>query len=287
MNFKCYADGKEVSDQELLGALNQNEIPVFESLRVYGGTVFRFEEHLKRMNESARACGVNLPAVSDQRKSIALALKTSQAADGFIRITFKAGQLIVMIGTRKHNPAIYQEGINLKTSSFRMPSPKESDAQSKTGNYRLQILETAGQNNAYEYLFLDGNHFLTEARVGNFFMVKNGAVLTPPAASVLNGITREVVIECARESGILTQETPLTRHDAFNADEAFLTNTSWEILPVRSLDARLVKKVCGPVTQKLIQIFKRKVERECHLQKKVLQIRKSAAHSSPFPISKA
>src|SRR5690606_35465125 len=103
----------------------------------------------------------------------------------------------------------------------RVPSLRAADPQAKTGNYRLQLL--AGKpEGAFEWLFLDERHFLTEARVGNFFIVKKGAVLTPPAVSVLRGITRDVVIECARDLGLFVQETPLTRHEAFNADAAFL-----------------------------------------------------------------
>ncbi len=272
MNFKCYLDGKEIFDQGLICAFDQNEIPVFESLRVYNGVVFRFDEHLKRFAESSKACGLNLPPSAVLKTAVEKALKAHNAAGGFIRVNFTDQKIFIMIGERKHKPEIYRTGVDLKTSSFRMPSPRATDSQSKTGNYRLQLLATrseprttsheprGGQQPPYEWLFLDENHFLTESRVGNFFIVKKGVILTPPARSVLNGITREVVIECARESGLLVQETPLTRHEAFNADEAFLTNTSWEILPVRSLDGRVVQQtVPGPVTKKLTQCFHRKV----------------------------
>ena len=81
---------------------------------------------------------------------------------------------------------------------------------------------------------------------------------------ILNGVTRRVVIECARKKGIPVTETPLTRHEFYNADEAFLTNTSWEILPVRMLDGRKVgQKVPGPLTLKLHELFKQKVLNEC------------------------
>ncbi len=280
MKFKCYLDGKEITDQDLIRALDQNQIPIFESLRVYNGVVFRLEEHLKRFMSSANACGLHIPPASGLRAQVMQLCKTQGVHDGFIRITFHAGKSFVMIGERKHNASIYKTGVDLKTSSFRMPSPGETDVQSKTGNYRLQLL--AGKpEGAYEWLFLDENHFLTEARVGNFFMVKKGAILTPPAVSVLNGITRDVVIECARDLGLFVRETPLTRHEAFNADEAFLTNTSWEILPVRSLDGRLIQTpVPGPITLKLIHCFHRKVNITCRPPKKVLRTPKLSARSS-------
>lgn len=297
MNFKCYLEGKEVLDQALVEALNQNEIPVFESLRVYSGVVFRCDEHLKRLFESAKSCGISYPALSDLRSAISKALRAHGTTDGFIRITFHNKKIFVMIGERKHSAEIYKTGVDLKTSSFRMPSPRESIVQAKTGNYRLQLLQSAERvaslqssvvgRQSFEWLFLDENHFLTEARVGNYFMVKKGQILTPPSLSVLNGITRGVVIECARESGLLVKETPLTRHEAFNADEAFLTNTSWEILPVRSLDGRVVQEaVPGPVTQKLIKCFHRKVQIACQPQKKLSPIQKSNARLSLFRTKK-
>jgi len=280
MKFKCYLDGKEITDQDLIRALNQNEISVFESMRIYNGVVFRLEEHLQRFSQSARVCGMDLPPAALLKIAVQKALKVYGRADGFIRITLHAGKIFVMIGERKHQPAIYKTGVDLKTSSFRMPSPGETDVQAKTGNYRLQLL--AGKpEGAYEWLFLDENHFVTEARVGNFFMVKKGVILTPLAVSVLNGITRKVVIECARDLGLFVRETPLTRHEAFNADEAFLTNTSWEILPVRSLDGRLIQApVPGPITLKLIHCFHRKVNITCRPPKKLLRIPKLSARSS-------
>ncbi len=259
MKFKCYLDGKEIKDRDLIRALDQNQISVFESLRVYNGVVFRLEEHLKRLTNSAKACGISLPPVSGLRTDLKKAIQAHRATDAFVRLTIWQSKVYVMLGERKHNPSIYENGVDLKTSSFRMPSPGETDVQSKTGNYRLQLL-TGKPEGAYEWLFLNENHLVTESRVGNFFMIKKGILLTPPAVSVLNGITREVVIECARDLGLFVQEIPLTRHEVFNADEAFLTNTSWEILPVRSLDGRLIQTPApGPITLKLINSFHRKV----------------------------
>jgi len=131
-------------------------------------------------------------------------------------------------------------------------------------------------------VFLDQQNFLTETRVGNFFIVKysrrdpvfaktktrslqgEGAVLlTPPEHLILNGVTRRIVIKCAFELGIKVRETPLTRHEFFNADEAFLCNTSWEILPVRELDGRVIGAgKPGPVTLKLHRHFKRRVQQD-------------------------
>lgn len=280
MKFKCYCDGKEVFEQDLIASLQSSEINIFESLRVYDGTIFKQDEHLKRLAESARSCGIVLPSITSLRNALKKAARAHGVTDGFLRLNFDRGKVYVMVGERKHHFGIFANGVDLKTSGFRMPSPKTAVAQAKTANYRLQLLASLPED-AYEWLFLDENHFLTESRVGNFFMVKKGALLTPPGTMVLNGITRGVVIECALESGFSVRETPLTRHDFFNADEAFLTNTSWEILPVRSLDGRLIQgEIPGPVTQKLTNCFHRKVQIAC-------QSEKSNAHLSPSQTKRA
>ncbi len=267
-----------------LEKIDWQAINVFESFRIYNGKIFRFDEHLKRLAQSAKSCGVQIPSDSEIKRKVLEKIKMEKLRDGFLRIDFRGmGMRILM---RKKKTVTVAAGIDLKTSSFRMPSPKESVVQAKSGNYRLQLLETVS-GGLSEMLFLDENHFLTESRVGNFFMVKNGQIFTPPPHSVLNGITREVVIECARESGFWMREIPLTRHEAFNADEAFLTNTSWEILPVRSIDGRNLRgQTPGPVTQKLIKCFHRKVQVACQPKIKSPQIKKSSAPSSPFRIKK-
>lgn len=287
VGFKCYLDDKEVAGRALPLNIEEN-FSVFESLRIYKGKIFRLEQHVNRLIESARACGLELPLSVVLCPLFKKAVKHHKKVNGFLRATLWDNKLYVMIGSRKHSSEIYQTGVDLKTSSFRMPSPKATDVQAKTGNYRLQILATEyrgsrPEGQPFEYLFLDENHFLTEARVGNFCIVKKGALLTPPARSVLRGITLEVVLECARQSGLAVSETPLTRHDFFNADEAFLTNTSWEILPVRSLDGRTLRaKVPGPVTTKLIQSFYRKVQLECRPPQKI----KAAKLSAPLSRSR-
>ncbi|OQA40535.1 MAG: Branched-chain-amino-acid aminotransferase [Candidatus Omnitrophica bacterium ADurb.Bin314] len=134
-----------------------------------------------------------------------------------------------------------------------------------------------------DQVFLDGGNYLTETRTANLFLVKHRIqprrldrfnlaglggespeLLTPPKHLILNGVTRRFVIKYTFAFGLTVRETPLTRHDFFNADEAFLTNASWEILAVRALDGRRIgKKVPGPVTTELHRLFKRRVQASC------------------------
>lgn len=194
--------------------------------------------------------------------------------DVFIRLTAwpyggspedkNGGKIIVVITQRKHPPEIYKNGVVLRTSSVRRSLSHASPPQAKTTAYQNPLLATLDPSDGYEWVFLDQAGYVTEVRIGNLFIVKDGKIFTPPTTGILNGVTRRFVLECARTAKVPVQESPLTRHEIFNADEAFLTNTSWEILPVRELDGRKVGlknnyKIPGPLTRKLQTIFKKKI----------------------------
>lgn len=257
-----------------LSKLDLEEVGVFESLRTYQGKIFRLEEHLKRFVESARTAGLNpVPKISELKKELDLALRAfheprttshERQRDLFLRITVWKQRVIVIVGERKHPPSIYKEGVVLKTSPVRRTHSNASPAEAKTTAYQNAILATLEPAlGTYEWIFLDAHGFLTEVRIGNLFLVKDGRILTPPPTGILNGVTRRVVIECSRKIKNAVLETRLTRHDLYNADEAFLTNTSWEILPIREVDGRKIgTKIPGPITLKLQRTFKQKVKDE-------------------------
>jgi branched-chain amino acid aminotransferase len=272
MNYSLFSGGKELKDAALLQDFaNGGEIGVFESLRTYRGKIFRLEEHLKRFMESARTVGLGSEISKEKiRKELVSAfdafLKQGPEPDEdfFIRITWWKEKTVVMIGQRKHKASLYEEGIALITSPVKRSLTHAAPAEVKTSAYHNAVLASLEPQSAYEYLFLDRNGFVTEVRIGNFFIIKDGVLLTPPNLGILNGVTRRFVIECAHQLGIPVQETLITRHEVYNADEAFLTNTSWEILPVRELDSRKIgRKIPGPLTSKLHQTFKQKALQEC------------------------
>jgi branched-chain amino acid aminotransferase len=114
----------------------------------------------------------------------------------------------------------------------------------------------------FDVLFLDESGFVTESSIWNVFIVKNGILFTP-AQGVLHGVTRQFVIECAQEESFQVQESNTMRHDFWNADEAFLTNTSGELVPIRSLDGRKIgDQIPGKITKQLTAKFHQKVEQE-------------------------
>ena len=290
--WKVYSGGKEISEKvELVGIL-ENEIGIFESLRTYGDRIFRERDHLERFLESARTAGQSSPLLTAKQlhRELELALKAffsptltlprngggenlaslpldgggeGGGKDAFVRLTWWQNRIWVMVGRRKHPEAIYRRGVVLKTSPVKRSHSNASPPEAKTTAYQNALLASLEPRDEkiYEWLFLDANGYVTEVRIGNLFLIRDGIAFTPPIPGILNGITRRVVIECALQAGMGVKEIPLARHEVFNADEAFLTNTSWEILPVRELDGRRIGSRCpGPVTLKLHNLFKRKTE---------------------------
>ncbi|MBI3307567.1 MAG: aminotransferase class IV family protein [Candidatus Omnitrophica bacterium] len=288
MNVSVYSNGREIQDGRLIEKFSTDEIGIFETLRVYGRKIFRLEEHLNRLMESAKTTEYqNFPGIQKVSREAQLALKVYQlsfphafggnrALDPrlkhsgmtglFMRPTLFKNKIWIMIYEREIPAGIYEKGIPLKTSSQRRATSHAWPAQVKTSSFHQGVMAGLGasSNEAFEWLMLDSQGFATEVRTGNFFMVKNNRLLTPPVLGILNGVTRSFVIECALQSGIPVEEKQMTRHEIFNADEAFLTNTSWEIVPVSELDARRIgEKIPGRLTQKLQKIFKQKVHEEC------------------------
>ena len=275
MKFKIYSNGKEVKDKILAERLSSREVSVFESLRTYKGKIFRLEDHLDRFLESAKTVGVKGLRKDKLRREIHTAVKKAKSrgkvsryqvpADLFIRLTLFHDQIFVMMGSRQHPKSLFEKGVALKTSPVRRSLSNAAPPEVKTSAYQnaaFASLEPSPKG-VYEWLFLDVHGFVTEVRVGNFFIVTSLGLLTPPLQGILNGVTRRFVIECALRNGIKVKEVPFSRHDVFNAKEAFLTNTSWEILPVRELDFRRIgKAIPGPVTLKLQKKFKAQVRRE-------------------------
>lgn len=268
-----YSKGKRVTDRILLRHFDAEAVGIFESLRTYNGKIFHAEEHVRRFIDSAKTAGTEKipgPAALVRELELALASFEKEFPEAakehvFIRMTLwpygseHGGILLVSITHRKHPPGLYKHGVVLRTSSVRRSLSHASPPQAKTSAYQNALLATLEPSPGYEWIFLDQSGFVTEVRIGNIFLIKNKELVTPPTPGILNGVTRRFVIECARQAKLAVREIPVMRHDVYNADEAFLTNTSWEILPVRELDGRKVRgPIPGPLTQKLHKLFKKK-----------------------------
>ncbi len=262
-----------------------DKVSVFETFRAYAGRFFLFDQHLERLCESLKGLAQGLPvSQTELGRWVKAAFKESAYADAFFRLSVhwqshEEGVLVLIIREFKGHPAPwYEKGVTLTTSVVRRPFLKAQESQVKASQYVggvLAMLDEGGGRGAptHELLFLGPQGTVAEGTVSNIFAVcptlskarssdfRKGVVnlLTPPASSgILRGVTRGFVMTLAKKAGMDVEETPLTRHDLYNAAECFMTNTSSEILPVVCVDERKIGEgVPGPVTQKLAKEFKK------------------------------
>ncbi len=250
---------------------------VFEGMRSYGGKVFRLEQHLERLWASAKAIWLEIPI---SRPALAKAVNDTLAAnnitDGYIRlvITRGSGSLGLDPNRTSHPQVIiitdhialypedfYQNGLEIVTASTMRNHPAALSPRIKSLNYLNNILAKIEglQSGCIEALMLNHKGEVAECTGDNIFLVRNQAVLTPPTdAGILEGITRDAVIEMARKAGYQVRETALTRHDVYIADECFLTGSAAEIIPVVKVDRRKIGNGApGPITRDLMERFHR------------------------------
>jgi branched-chain amino acid aminotransferase len=245
----------------------------FETMRAYRGRIFRLEAHLDRLDASCRYLGLRPPA---NRRRLAERLRQAIAAarlkDAGVRVALMpregeaAEPSIVVQAIRPPSSTMYRRGIRLAIVPTRKLSVSTIDPQAKSSARLGSVLAVidAQLRGADEALWVDAMGYVTESTASNFGIVREGAVLTPPChLGLLAGITRDVLFEVARELRIAIQEVPLTRHDVYNAAEAFLLSTIKEILPVVNVDGWVIGTgKPGPITRRLLQAFRRLVQKE-------------------------
>lgn len=234
---------------------------LFEGIRIYGRKVFKLDEHLDRLYNGLRYLGIRMSIDQAQLKAIVLDVcKQADNDDGYIRLNVTRGSglgldpkalkdvapnVMVMCSTLSlYPPEAYQRGLDVVTTSFRVMPADCLDPQLKAiGRYVANIMAKAEANRqgAGEGLMLNTQGYVAECTGDNLFVVKNGIVRTPhPSSGILNGITRRTVIEIARREGITVVEDTMTKVDIFDADEAFLTGTAAEVIPMITLDGQAI-----------------------------------------------
>ncbi len=251
---------------------------VFEGMRSYGGQVFRLEEHLDRLWKSAKAICLEIPlSAQEMADAVNATLKLNGIQDGYIRLIVTRGagalgidpfkcshpQVIIITDCITLYPAeFYENGLEIITVATIRNHPAALSPRIKSLNYLNNVLAKIEglQAGCVEALMLNHNGEVAECTGDNFFLVRDGQVLTPPVeAGILEGITRDFAIELAREEGLPVRETTLTRHDVYIADECFLTGSAAEIIPVVKVDSRVIGDgQPGPITRKLTARFRQK-----------------------------
>jgi branched-chain amino acid aminotransferase len=232
---------------------------VFEGIRAYGGRIFKLDRHLDRLYNSAKAIHLTIPHGKEELRNLIIELcRRNRIEDGYIRpvVSRGVGDLgldprkcaqgpTVVIIARPFDPLYgdrYERGLRLITASHRRVPPQCVSPNIKSLNYLNNILSKieANRQNADEALLLDVHGFVSEASADNFFIVKDGEVVTPPKVTNLQGITRETVLGIVQEMGLVTREEFFTLFDVYGAEEAFITGTAAEIGPVVEVDDRVI-----------------------------------------------
>ncbi len=248
---------------------------VFEGLRSYGGKIFRLQEHLERLWESAEAIYLKIPMTLEaMAAAVNESLQANEIEDGYVRLVVTRGvgtlgldpdqtsdpQVIIIADRVALYPdEFYTDGLKIVTVSTVRNHPAALSPGIKSLNYLNNILAKmeGKQAGCIEALMLNHKGEVAECTGDNIFLVRQGELFTPPReAGILDGITRQAVCELASESGIPVHQIPLTCDDVFAADECFLTGTAAEVIPVIEVDSRPIGDgKPGPVTRDLIERF--------------------------------
>jgi branched-chain amino acid aminotransferase len=255
---------------------------VFEGIRIYSGRVFRLHEHIERLYESARHILLEIPINRDKMSQAVLdTVKANAKHDGYIRLVVTRGagslgldpnkcsnpQIIVIVDDISLYPAeFYEKGLRVITASVIRNHPNALNPRIKSLNYLNNILGKieADRAGCHEAIMLNHIGEVAECTAENIFLVKHGILRTPHlAAGILEGVTRNTILDLARQAKIPVQEMSLTRHDVYSADECFFTGTGAEVAPIVECDGRPIGNgKPGPITRQLLERYHQLVRQQ-------------------------
>jgi branched-chain amino acid aminotransferase len=275
-----YLNGKMVPDEEAVISVFDHGLlygdGVFEGIRAYSGRVFRLVEHIRRLYESAHSIMLTIPLSQEEMiRAVVDTVNANKLRDAYIRLVVTRGVGDLGMDPRKCKTAqvfiiadkitlypeeLYEKGLEVITVATRRNIAEALEPKIKSLNYLNNIHAKIEANRAgvLEALMLTNQGYICEGTGDNIFIYRRGELLTPPAyLGILEGITREAIIELAARAGIPLKEVPFTRHDLYVSEECFLTGTAAEVIPVIEVDQRLIGSgKPGPITKKLIKLFR-------------------------------
>ncbi|SIS38492.1 branched-chain-amino-acid transaminase [Salimicrobium flavidum] len=250
---------------------------VFEGIRAYEGNIFKLDEHLDRLYDSAKSVMLDIPYDKEELEQIiAETIRKNELESAYIRVVVSRGigdlglnpvscsepRLVVIAEALSLFPKeLYERGVRLATVASRRNRPDVLSPQVKSLNYLNNILVKmeANQAGVDEALMLNDQGYVTEGSADNVFIVKKGKIFTPPVyLGALEGITRNAIIDIANELGYEMVEQPFTRHDVYVADEVFLTGTAVEVIAAVEVDQRAIGDgEPGTITNHLLSEFRK------------------------------
>ncbi|MEX2045269.1 MAG: branched-chain-amino-acid transaminase [Opitutus sp.] len=281
--MKVYLDGRFVESENATISVFDHGLlygdGVFEGIRLYGGNVFRLEEHLERLEYSAKAIMLQLPL---SRKELSWATcetcRQNGLTDAYIRLVVTRGVgdlglapwlcpkpsiFIIASKIALYPNEHYENGLAIVTVPTRRINPAALPPTIKSLNYLNNILGKieARQFGALEAIMLNDQGFVAECTADNVFIVHKGEIITPATSQgALKGVTRSTVFDLARDLGLPIRDANMTRYDIWCADECFLTGSGAEVIPAVKLDGREIGTGRpGPVTKQILAAFRKRV----------------------------
>ena len=285
--MKIYINGKFYDKQNAKVSVFDHGLlygdGVFEGIRSYNCRVFKLNEHIDRLFESAQSIMLKISLTKEQLiKAVIATLRANKLDNAYIRLVVTRGVGDLGLDPRKCNQgptviiiadkiALYpQEFYRLGLAIVTVPTvrnlPEALNPQIKSLNYLNNILAKIEAANAGcdEAIMLDSLGYVAECTGDNIFVVKNGHLYTPPQCmGTLRGITRDSILEIARKHKIPAHEHVITRHEVYISDECFLTGTAAEVIPVVKVDGRIIGQgKPGKITLGLMKKFKEMTKKE-------------------------
>jgi len=283
VNEKVYLDGKLIErDRALISVLDYGFLygfGLFETMRAYGGKVFRNDQHLKRLQDSAKLLGLTINPTT-LRNAVTKTINENKLDSARVRITLSPGlgeinanldtctNSTTLVVAEKYVPfpeRVYRYGFTTITSSLRINSQSPLSGLKST-SYIMNVLarQEARSHGVDEAVCLNEKGLLAEASMSNVFLIDRNVLKTPALISgILPGITRQIVIELAKRMGIECKEVDITADQLHQSQEAFLTNSLIEIMPLTNLDNKQIGKGrMGNITENLLNEYRKLVSEE-------------------------
>lgn len=280
--MKIWLDGQLVDKSEAKISVFDHGVlygdGVFEGIRIYNGCIYRLEQHFDRLWSSAKYIKLTIPMTRENMtRAIVETVRANGLRDGYIRLVVTRGVgdlglnpnncptptvFIIADEIRLFPQELYENGIEVISAAVQRQPVSALNPRVKSCNYLNNILARIEANNAgaHEAIILDLRGFVVECTADNIFVVRRGVLTTPPVyLGALRGITRDAVIEIAKEQGREVREEPFTLYEVYDADEVFVTGTAAELVPVVKVDGRTIGEGRpGPVFRELLAEFRRR-----------------------------
>lgn len=251
---------------------------IYETLRAYKGIVFKIGEHMERLFRSASMIGLAIPMGADDiEKAVYKTMEANRQKEAVVRITVSRGAgpvgldpalcpkptfVIISSEFRKYPARYYRKGVGIAVVNTRRNFRGALDPKIKSLNFLNNILakREAIDRGAYEAVMLNYRGYIAEGTITNVFFVKDNILCTPGGnVGILDGITRRMILDIAKDLGIGINEGRFRKEELYHAQEVFISNTTMEVMPVAEVDDMKIADSPGGITRMLHRAYKKKV----------------------------